>query len=128
MKPRFLGINDDFKTDEHFRKGLFSAHGGKYEQVFYNWFDGWRAMEFGSWDMRPVLHQINCPALIVQGEEDEHATPKHAIDIAEAIPGAEVWIIQGGRHMLPLENAELFNSRLIQFIKENSIVTSGQGC
>ena len=80
------------------------AHGEKYEAVFHNWFDGWQHDEFRCWDMRPILGQISCPSLIVQGEADEHATPQHAKDIAEAIPGAELWLVQGARHMLPQEN------------------------
>ena len=58
-----------------------------------------------SWDMRPILRQIGCPTLVVQGEADEHATPQHARDIADGIPGAELWLVPGAGHMLPQENA-----------------------
>lgn len=119
MESAILGIGRDFDTDEHFRRGLQAAHGEKYAKVFNNWFDGWHRSEHRSWDMRPVLRQIQCPSLIVQGEADEHATPKHARDIAEAIPGAELWLVPEAGHMLPQENASLFNPRFVQFLNEH---------
>jgi pimeloyl-ACP methyl ester carboxylesterase len=117
MEPGILGVKQAFETDERFRMGMQSAHGDKYEAVFHYWFDGWHRIESLTWDMRPVLGQIRCPALIVQGEEDEHATPQHAKDIAEAIPGAELCLLPKAGHMLPQENASLFNPRLLQFLE-----------
>jgi pimeloyl-ACP methyl ester carboxylesterase len=116
MEPGILGVQQAFDNDERFRNGLRLAHGDKYEAVFHNWFEGWHRDEFLTWDMRLVLKRINCPALIVQGEEDEHATPQHALDIAAAIPGAQAWIIPHAAHMLPLEDADIFNPELLQFL------------
>jgi pimeloyl-ACP methyl ester carboxylesterase len=66
--------------------------------------------------MRPLLGGITCPTLVIQGEQDEHASPQHARDIAAAIPGAGLWLLPGTGHMLPQEADECFNSRLIEFI------------
>ena len=118
MESAILGIGRDFETDERFRLGLQLTHGEKYETVFHNWFDGWCRNEHLSWDMRPILRQIRCPALIVQGDEDEHATPQHAMDISEAINKAELWLVPGAGHMLPQENANIFNPRLLGFLKK----------
>lgn len=123
MEPGILAIKQAFETDERFRKGMQHAHGEKYNDVFHNWFDGWHRMESLTWDMRPVLAQIRCPTLIVQGDEDEHATPKHAKDIAEAITGAELWLLPGAGHMLPQEFSDIFNPRLLQFLE---IYTAGE--
>jgi pimeloyl-ACP methyl ester carboxylesterase len=119
MEPGILGIRQAFETDESFRMGLKLAHGDKYESVFHNWFDGWQCSESLGWDMRLVLGQIRCPALIVQGEEDEHATPKHAKDIAGAISGGEVWLIPGVKHMVPQEITDKFNTKVLQFLKDH---------
>lgn len=117
MGSGILGIEQAFETDERFRMGMEYAHGEKFETVFHNWFDGWHRIESLTWDMRPILTQINCPTLIVQGEEDEHATPQHAKDIVEAVTGAELWLLPGAGHMLPQENVDLFNTRLLQFLE-----------
>jgi pimeloyl-ACP methyl ester carboxylesterase len=119
MEPAILGIRQLFMTDEGFRTGLQHAHGKMYEVVFQNWFDGWHRPESMAWDMRSLLGQIKCPALIIQGEEDEHATPQHAMDIAGSIPGAELWLIPGAKHMLPQENIAEFNIRILRFLKDH---------
>jgi pimeloyl-ACP methyl ester carboxylesterase len=116
MEPGIMAIKQAFAHDERFRLGLRHAHGDKFESTFDNWFDGWHCMEALSWDMRPVLRKIRCPVLVVQGEQDEHATPQHAKDISSAIPGAELWLVQGAGHMLPQEHAGEFNTRLLQFL------------
>lgn len=118
MEPGILDVQCAFESDEHFRTGLRYAHGAKYESVFHNWFDGWHRIESLNWDMRPILSQLRCPVLVVQGEDDEHATPQHARDIAKAIPRAELWLIPGSGHMVPQAAANLFNHRLVQFLKQ----------
>lgn len=125
MEPGILGIKQAFEIDERFRTGMQNAHDEKYEAVFYNWFDGWHRLESLGWDMRPVLGQIRCPTLIVQGVDDEHASPQHAMDIREAITGAELWLVSEAGHMLPQENANQFNSRLIQFLETSRVREQG---
>ena len=124
MQPGIVSVQQAFESDWRFREGLRRAHGEKFEQAFHNWFDGWRDCGCESWDLRPTVAAITCPVLVVQGMEDEHATPQHAIDIAAAIPGAELWLVEGARHMLPQENAEAFNPRLLEFLREHILGSS----
>jgi pimeloyl-ACP methyl ester carboxylesterase len=119
MEAGILGVKQAFDSDQRFRLGLRHAHGEKFEQVFHNWFDGWHRTELLAWDMRPSLSRISCQVLVAQGEDDEHATPQHAKDIANAIPGAELWLVPGAGHMLPQERPDLFNSRLLNFLENN---------
>jgi pimeloyl-ACP methyl ester carboxylesterase len=111
------GVGDEYAENARFRAGLQRVHGEQAEHVFRNWYDGWRGLENLTWDMRAVLAKITCPALVVQGCQDEHATPQHAGDVASGIPGAELWLLEGARHMLPQENAVEFNRALISFLK-----------
>ncbi|OGN98124.1 MAG: hypothetical protein A2Z71_07375 [Chloroflexi bacterium RBG_13_50_21] len=120
MEPAILGIRQAFEQDNRFRKGMHSAHGEKYEAVFQHWFDGWHRFELLGWDMRPVLDQIRCSSLIIQGEGDEHASPQHAKDIAASIHGAELWLMAGAKHMLPQENSAEFNLKVLQFLKDHA--------
>ncbi len=117
MEPGILGIKQAFEHDARFRKGMQLAHGHKSESVFGNWFDGWHKPESLDWDMRPLLPEITCPALVIQGEDDEHATPQHAIDIADGIPNAELWLEPGAGHMLPQDQPEIFNRKVIDFLR-----------
>jgi len=70
--------------------------------------------------MRPVLRQIRCPALVIQGLKDEHATPQHAEDIAAAITGAELWLAPEVGHMLQRDAARELNKKLLEFLGRNS--------
>ena len=118
MESGVQGIRQAFEHDPRFREGLRRAHGEKYETTFYNWFNGWHTPKALEWDMRPQLAQIKCPALVIQGEEDEHATPQHARAIAENIPNAQLWLIPEARHMLPQEQSELLNPKLLEFLQD----------
>lgn len=106
----------DFEKDERLKAGLARQHGDKTGQVFRNWFDGWYNDHNLTWDMRPELSKIRCPALIVQGLEDEYATPQHAEDIAAAIPNAEIYLVPEGVHRLPQQLPELFNCRILEYV------------
>lgn len=116
MQPGILGIKQTFEQDARFRKGMQLAHGDKYESVFANWFDSWHQPAALDWDMRALLGGIACPTLVIQGEHDEHATPQHAIDIAENIPGAELWLAENAAHMLPQEMPDTFNEKVLEFL------------
>jgi len=109
-------VMNAFKSDPEFRRKFRRAHGRKYREVFYNWYDGWTNSEQDDWDMRPLLGQIKCPTLVIQGLEDEHATPQHARDIADSIPGAQLWLASDAMHMLPLEQPQTFNQKVIAFL------------
>lgn len=112
-------VLSDFETDSRFREKLRRVHGEKAEALFRGWYEGWTDPAWLDWDMRPILPKIKCPALVVQGLEDEHATPQHARDIAGNIPGAELWLVPGIGHMLPQDAPEEFNRRLLQFLDRN---------
>jgi pimeloyl-ACP methyl ester carboxylesterase len=66
--------------------------------------------------MRPTLRQIACPTLVALGLEDEHATPRHAQDIAAAIPDAELLLVPQAGHMLPQDFPQVFNPKMLEFL------------
>lgn len=125
MEPSVLEIKHAFEHDLRFRKGMRRTHGEKFESTFYNWYDGWFQSPVLKWDMRPLLKQIECPVLVIQGEADEHATSQHAIDIADSIPNAQLWLAPGVRHMLPQEIVEVFNQKALEFISVKRQVNQG---
>jgi pimeloyl-ACP methyl ester carboxylesterase len=56
------------------------------------------------------LSRIRCPALVMTGELDAGSTPQMARWMADAIAGAELCIVPGARHMMPVEHeAEIAN-------------------
>jgi pimeloyl-ACP methyl ester carboxylesterase len=118
MEPGILDIRQAFETDDRFRLGMQIAHKEKYIEVFQNWYKSWYQPDMLAWDMRLLLGKIICPALIVQGDADEYATPQHAMDIAGSIAGADLWLVPGAQHMVPIENAAEFNTRILGFLMD----------
>ena len=117
MIPSIQGIHHAFTHDARMRAGLQRLHGDKVDSVFQGWYQGWSKPEHLDWDMRPILSRIACPTLVVQGIEDDHATPQHAEDIAAEIPNAELWLEPGAGHMLPQNIPEEFNKRVLHFLE-----------
>jgi pimeloyl-ACP methyl ester carboxylesterase len=56
-----------------------------------------------AWD---ILPSITAPTLIVHGDHDQVNPTANAPLLAERIPGAEVALIKGGRHLFTLEFAD----------------------
>ena len=110
-------IRQAYCENIRFRRGLERVHAERTDGLFYGWYNGWNRQENKTWDMRSELKHITCRSLVVQGLDDEHASPQHARDIAAGIPGAELWLVPGAAHVLPQDKPELFNERLLEFLQ-----------
>jgi pimeloyl-ACP methyl ester carboxylesterase len=122
MGPGIQGVLQNFKDDFRFREKLRRVHGEKFDLLFRAWYQGWVDPGNLSWDMRPTLGQITCPTLVIQGLEDEHASPRQAQDIAAAIPNAELWLVPGAGHMLPQDFPEVFNPKMLRFLAQTALL------
>ncbi len=69
-------------------------------------------------DMRPLLPQIACPALVVCGECDGLTPPERAHEMADAIPGARLEIVPGAGHMLTMEQPARVTALLLEWLGE----------
>ncbi len=119
LQQGIKGVFQSYSTDDRFRRALAQIHGDKVDLVFKNWYEGWLQLEDQDWDLRPVLRTIRCPVLVIQGEADEHATKQHALDLAQVIPQAELWLIPDEGHMFPQHQPEIFNQGVLNFLEKN---------
>ncbi len=67
-------------------------------------------------DQRELLGRIRTPVLVVGGAEDATFPPRDAIDMAKAIPGASVQVLDGVAHLAGLENPPLVSALIMQFL------------
>jgi len=67
-------------------------------------------------DSRPILSTIDCPVLIVVGEEDVVTPPAISRDMHRAIPGSSIVTIPGAGHLPSLEQPAAFNAALTHFL------------
>jgi pimeloyl-ACP methyl ester carboxylesterase len=74
-----------------------------------------RAMA-GRPDSFETLREIRIPALVVVGAEDALATEEDARAMAEALPNAELLVIPRAGHLSAVEQPELFNQAVAEFV------------
>jgi pimeloyl-ACP methyl ester carboxylesterase len=56
--------------------------------------------EHDAWELLPTIRN---PTLVIHGSEDRLNLTANAYLLAERIPGAELYLIEGGRHFYPQE-------------------------
>lgn len=70
-----------------------------------------------AFDLGERLPEISIPTLILVGELDRMTPLNFSEELAAGIPGAELEVIPGAGHMLPLEAPELVEDRLRAFLE-----------
>lgn len=60
----------------------------------------------GTMDLRPVLRRIDVPVTVLLGRRDQLIVNPLTRAIADHIPGAELIVLPGAGHMLPLERPD----------------------
>lgn len=76
------------------------------------------ACEKSYWD---VLPKIEVPVLIITGELDYISPPEAAEEMAKRIPKASVSVLKRIGHMPHREAPELFNEKLLKFLKGETV-------
>jgi 3-oxoadipate enol-lactonase len=75
-----------------------------------------KALSF--FNVKKRLGEIKCPVLIIAGTQDKMMPPENARLLADGIPGAEIYMVEGAGHGFNIEKPDEVNSVLIQFFKK----------
>ncbi len=84
------------------------------------WYAHWLDPTQITLDIRAEVTGVRAPTLVIQGVDDEFATPAHAESLARSIPGAELWLIPNCRHTPHHECREAFNERVMEFLERQT--------
>ena len=69
-------------------------------------------------DYKPEqLARITAPVAIADGEHDEAIRQEHDVEMAKAIPGAQLVILPGLSHFAMLQDPKAFNKAVLEFLK-----------
>ncbi|MFO8032131.1 MAG: 3-oxoadipate enol-lactonase [Desulfohalobiaceae bacterium] len=71
-------------------------------------------------DLREAISGITIPTMVVAGELDQGTPVSEARFIQEKIPSAQLQVIPQTAHMLNVEQAERFNSILLEFFRSKA--------
>jgi pimeloyl-ACP methyl ester carboxylesterase len=80
-------------------KRLARYHGDRTRGLFGAWADTWLSSAFRDWNIEDCLGRIRCPALVIQGLEDQYGSPRQVEAIVAGIgPQATPLLIPGCGH------------------------------
>ena len=77
-------------------------------------------MALKGWSVVNELPSIQCPTLIIASEFDYSSIESKQIAV-DAIPNAELCVVDGTRHVLPAEKPNLFNEIVLTFLEHHRI-------
>ena len=69
-------------------------------------------------DLRALLPDIRCPALVVAGREDQGTPLAMSEAIVAQLPGAVLHVLNDAAHLAPLEQPEAFAGLVRRFLRE----------
>lgn len=71
-------------------------------------------------DLLDQLPRLNLPALVIVGEEDLGTPPAMARALHEQLAGSELLVLRSAAHISNIEQPELFNTAVLDFLKRVS--------
>ena len=69
------------------KEKLARYHDSNTEGIFRAWYETWLLPEFKSWNIEDCLPKIECPVLVIQGENDQYGTEAQVESIAGRVAG-----------------------------------------
>ena len=115
------GLKDAKKAFEQggLKAGL-AKHHREPEMIFRCWNNIWLSPEFLTWNIVSFLSNIQCPALLIQGETDAYGTLSQLDTIEKNVSGiCEKKILPNIGHSPHRENPKLVLRSIQQFISKN---------
>lgn len=104
--------------DGTWRNRLTRYHGARTDEVFDAWHDVWLNPAFGDWNIEAELARINCPILLLQGEEDEYGSRCQLDSIAERTDGpCETHLLPDCGHVAHRDASERVSQLALSFIR-----------
>jgi 3-oxoadipate enol-lactonase len=88
--------------------------GSQNPQPFHAGRRQWEAVD--RWDAWDRLHRIAVPTLVLHGTDDRLVSVDNARRLAEAIPGAELRLLEGAGHVYHSERAEEADAAVLDFL------------
>ncbi|MCM0611336.1 alpha/beta hydrolase [Marinobacter sediminum] len=112
------------------REKLLRYHGARTDQLFNAWQAVWldegfqASMDFSRW-----LAAIECPSMIIQGEDDEYGVPEQVTDIVAGIGSAARGVfLQEAGHSPHLEKTDEILELICDFLTRCEVKKSPINC
>jgi pimeloyl-ACP methyl ester carboxylesterase len=94
-------------------------HGERTEALVQAWIATWSAPFFRGWDITEDIAPVRCPALVLQGVDDEYGTVAQVQAIAASVSGpVQVHMIPGAAHSPHKEAPEVVLDLVVRFVAD----------
>lgn len=104
-----------YKTT-NLKERLVRYHGDKTEDLFMAWTQTWQKDFFQSWNIEHWLKNIECPVLIIQGENDEFGSMKQVEAVEQQVKGPlQSLLVKNAGHTPTKEQPDI----VLDFVVDN---------
>jgi len=104
-----------FQQAEQFDR-LAKWHGSKAAWVLNAWTETWLSPEFATWSLEQVLPSVECPILVIHGDQDEYGSVAFPEFIRDHVAGpVEMHVLRGCGHVPHREQPERVLDLVTQF-------------
>jgi pimeloyl-ACP methyl ester carboxylesterase len=87
--------------------------------MFRAWNDIWLSPEFRNWNIESFLDAVDCPVLLLQGEDDEYGTERQVEAVVERISGPiQSVMLPGCGHSPHRDRPDVVRRLMLRFIAE----------
>jgi pimeloyl-ACP methyl ester carboxylesterase len=87
------------------------------DACFYGWNAVWLDPQFAEWNLEDVLPKVRCPALLIQGEDDQYGSVAQIDRIADSVAGpVERLVLPDCRHSPHLDQPEATRAAVAGFV------------
>lgn len=90
------------------------------DSAFWGWNNIWLDPAFREWNIEASLPNISCPALAIQGEEDEYGTLEQIYGIQRKVPHTQLCVLSDCGHSPHRDQPEIVIREAGRFILCNS--------
>jgi len=88
-------------------------------RTFWGWNDIWLHPEFRQWNIEEYLPRITCPALVIQGLEDQYGTMAQVDAIRKQVAGAvDVLMLEDCKHSPQRDQPEAVLEAIRKFVEK----------
>jgi len=102
----------------HLQQRLERYHGTKAQALFFAWADTWQSASFRSWNIEDCLVRIQCPALVIQGQDDPYGSPRQVQSIVAGIGSrATPLLIPASGHAPHRDTPDHIREAIAEFVK-----------
>jgi benzoate-CoA ligase len=98
-------------------RARLARHHADVDKTFLGWTDIWLHEDFRFWNIEDCLTNISCPALAIQGVQDEYGTFEQIDRIAARIAEIDVCKLADCRHSPHRDQAEAVIGATVKFVQ-----------